>query len=143
LGTVKNSVIEIKDLSQFDTHGGTVKQIIKTNNEPEFSLGEAYFTSISYGVVRGWKLHTRMTMNLVVPVGDVKFVFYSEKTKTFQKEVLGQSRYVRATVPPNIWFAFEGLNPCGNLILNLASISFDPSEVLRLDLSEIEFNWGN
>ena len=33
-----------------------------------------YFSVVNPGVVKGWKLHKKMTCNLIVPIGTIKFV---------------------------------------------------------------------
>ena len=40
---------------------------------------EIYFSWINKKAIKGWKLHKKMSMNLVVPIGKVKFVFYDGK----------------------------------------------------------------
>jgi dTDP-4-dehydrorhamnose 3,5-epimerase len=116
-------------------------------DDPGFAgFAEVYFSFINTGFIKGWKLHKRMTMNLVVPVGSVRFVFYnpmkSGNTK-FSTEEIGESRYVRITVPPGIWFAFQGCGVGSSLVMNFADIVHTPDESDRLDLEEIAYVWGN
>ena len=49
-----------------------------------------------------------MTLNLIVPLGEVCFAFVDEEG-AFREEVVGVNRYVRLTVPPGIWFGIKGL----------------------------------
>ena len=39
-------------------------------------------SKIKFGKIKAWKFHTKMILNLIVPVGKVKFVFYSQKKPT-------------------------------------------------------------
>ena len=83
-------------------------------------------------------------MNLVVPVGRVKFVFYAEVDggkQLLNEETIGVEHYARITVPPGIWFGFKGLSSPQSLVLNLASIPHDPSEVERLPLGALPYDW--
>ncbi len=80
-------------------------------------------------------------MNIVVPVGQVRFVFRSDDDK-FRVEEIGVDRYARLSVPPRIWFGFQGLAEPQSLVLNIASIPHDPNEVKRLMLPEIEYDWS-
>ena len=48
-----------------------------------------------------------MTMNLIVPHGKVRFVF-SDFTEC-ESIISSQESYIRLTVPPGIWVAFQGL----------------------------------
>jgi dTDP-4-dehydrorhamnose 3,5-epimerase len=81
-----------------------------------------------------------MTMNIIVPVGKVRLVFFNE-TEGFRIEEIGTDNYVRLTVPPGSWFGFQGLGVQNNLLLNIASILHDPAEVERREIHTINFKW--
>ena len=105
------------------------------------AIYEAYFSKIKYGKIKAWKFHLKMTLNLVVPKGRVKFVFYSKEDDNFKVIELGEKKYSRLTVPPNIWFGFKGISKNESIILNLANIQHDPKEILRCTKNKIKFNW--
>jgi dTDP-4-dehydrorhamnose 3,5-epimerase len=131
--------IIITPLKRIELLGGDVLHALK-NDETGYNLfGEAYFSIIKYNVIKGWKCHTKMTMNLIVPVGEVKFVFYDENT--FRIIEIGENNYCRITVPPGIWFGFKGIGLNINLVLNIANLRHDPEEVQKKQISEINFNW--
>lgn len=130
-------------LSRIPTDGGDVLHGIKKNEETYFGFGEAYFSNINEGKIKGWKLHKDMTMNLIVPSGTVKFVFFDEKFKSHKELTIGRLNYCRVTVPPKIWFAFQGLdNKYPNLVFNFANLQHDPNEVIRKEINEIFYNWS-
>ena len=88
-----------------------------------------------------------MTLNLIVPVGKIQFCFFDvrEKSVTFNKTfkiVLSQKPYFRLTVPPGIWYGFQGVSDELNLICNVANIIHDPFEILRKEINEIEMDWS-
>jgi len=134
--------ILITPLARIATAGGDVLHAMKQNDAGYSGFGEAYFSWVSTGAIKAWKRHTRMTMNVVVPVGKVRFVFRLDSGDEFRVEEIGVDRYVRLTVPPGIWFGFKGLSEPQSLVLNIASIPHDPYEVDRLALSEIEYDWS-
>lgn len=134
--------ILISPLARISTVGGDVLHAMKKSDVGFYDFGEAYFSWVETGVTKGWKCHTLMTMNIIVPVGQVRFVFYSKDANEFRIEDIGVERYVRITVPPGIWFAFKGINSTQSLVLNIASIEHDPDEVNRLELSEIKYDWS-
>ena len=110
-------------------------------------FGEMYFTSIEYGTIRGWKMHTVMISNLIVPVGKVKFVLYDDRKgsktyKRFQEIILGVNNYCKLTIPPNVWFAFRGEGD-KNLISNFSNMVHDPNEVLTKPLNYLNYDWKN
>ena len=130
-------------LLKIPTDGGDVLHGIKKNEETYFGFGEAYFSNIKKGKIKGWKLHKDMTMNLIVPSGTVKFVFFDEKLKSHKELTIGRLNYCRVTVPPKIWFAFQGLdNQYPNLVFNFANLQHDPNEVIRKEINEIFYNWS-
>jgi len=133
--------ILISPLACIAAAGGDVLHAMKRTDTGYAGFGEAYFSSVSMGAVKAWKLHTQMTMNIIIPVGQVRFTFHLRGTNEFRVEEIGSDRYVRLTVPPGIWFGFQGL-ASHNLLLNIANIPHDPAEVQRLAVSEIKFGWS-
>ena len=102
-------------------------------------FGECYFSEILLGKIKAWKKHNRMTMNLVVPVGKVQFIFYDEKKIFLRSAIIGEDNYSRITVPPKIWFGFKGLSSRTSYILNISNKTHDPFEVEREQLSFLNF----
>jgi dTDP-4-dehydrorhamnose 3,5-epimerase len=145
MGTVNLSDLSITPLRRIKTDGGDVLHAMKKLDPSFVGFGEAYFSWVAAGAIKGWKRHTSMTMNLVVPVGQVRFVFCrldQHGETAVRVEEIGEARYVRATVPPGIWFAFQGLGAPQSLILNISNIPHDPNEVERLALDDIEYFWS-
>mgnify|MGYP000187353272 FL=1 len=103
-------------------------------------FGEAYFSTINQNDIKGWKKHTKMTLNIVVPVGNIEFVVYDENSKEFFSTKLSHNNYQRLTVKSGLWMAFKGLEKY-NMLLNLASIEHDPNEAVNIELNEINYKW--
>ena len=80
-------------------------------------------------------------MNLVVPEGNVRFVFYDEEKDNFEEYKIGENDYCRLTVKPLIWFGFQGLGNPKNIVMNVANIEHDPDEVERKDLLDLDYFW--
>ncbi|MDD2932298.1 MAG: dTDP-4-dehydrorhamnose 3,5-epimerase [Methylotenera sp.] len=142
MGTMSLDDILITPLPRIATVGGDVLHAMKQSDVGYADFGEAYFSWVTAGAVKAWKRHTRMTMNVVVPVGQVRFVFRLDGTDEFRVEDIGEHRYARITVPPGIWFGFKGLTAPQSLVLNIANIPHDPNEVERLELSDIKYGWN-
>ncbi len=125
---------------------GDVMHALK-RSEPEFSgFGEAYFSTVHQGKFKGWKRHRRMVLNLVVPVGGIKFVIHDDREGSssngnFFEVELSLNNYQRLTVPPMVWMGFQGLSSGPNMLLNVASILHDPDESDRRDPETIPFAW--
>jgi len=141
MGPVILDEIQLTPLRRISVPGGDVLHALKRTDPGFHHFGEAYFSMIDPGAVKAWKLHQRMTLNLIVPVGEVRFVFYAPDAVTSREEVIGISRYARLTVPPGIWFGFQGLAPPFSLILNIASIPHDADEVMKKSPGEFNYNW--
>jgi dTDP-4-dehydrorhamnose 3,5-epimerase len=134
--------ITITKLKTVPTEGGRVRHIIKKSEDDTLELGEAYFSYIEQGQIRGWKKHSKMTMNLVVPSGNVRFVFQlmnSQGVFEYKDIVIGEENYVRINVPPNIWFAFQGIGFGESIILNISNIEHDPEEAENLPLNAFPY----
>ena len=139
------SDILVTPLRRIETIGGDVLHGMKQSDPGYAGFGETYFSWVSIDAVKAWKRHTQMMMNVVVPVGKVRFVFRcvnSEDVEEFRVEEIGEDRYVRLTVPPGIWFGFQGLGTPQSLVMNIASIPHDPNEVERMLLSDINYKWN-
>ncbi len=133
----------VTPLKRIAAPGGDVLHALKAS-DPGFRLfGEAYFSWVTPGAVKAWKCHLRMTLNLLVPVGLVRFVFCGQDShRVFRTETVGESRYVRLTVPPGIWFGFQGMSEAPSLLMNLGDIEHDPGEVLRKAVTEFDYDWN-
>ena len=144
MGEVSLSEIILTPLKRINTVGGDVMHALK-NSEKQFNgFGEVYFSWIEAGAIKAWKCHQKMTLNLVVPLGDICFVFLmNNQHGHFRKEIIGESNYARLTVPPGIWFGFKGINKNQSLLMNLADMPHDPDEVLRKKTYEITHDWSS
>ena len=130
--------ITITPLKRIPVLGGDVLHALKYSDYGYRGFGEAYFSIIEHGVVKAWKLHREMTLNLIVPVGEVRFVFISSDFKQRREECIGTSNYARLTVPPGIWFGFEGLASPSSMLLNISDIEHDPNELERIDMADFK-----
>jgi len=132
--------VTLTPLKQVHHPKGDIFHAMKKSDVGFDGFGEAYFSTITQDDVKGWKKHTKMTLNLVVPVGEIEFVVYNDESRKFFSVKLSQNNYQRLTVKPNNWMAFKGLDK-HNILLNLASIEHDPSEALSIELNEIKYEW--
>ena len=136
LDRIKVTPLEIKKLP-----AGNIMRVLKKKELKKWTFGEAYFSKIKFNKIKAWKYHLKMTLNLVVPHGKVKFVFYSEKLQRFKIVEIGEKKYSRLTVPPKVWFGFKGISKNESTILNLANVQHNSKEVLVRNLKDIKFNW--
>jgi len=119
---------------------GDIFHAMKKSDNGFDGFGEVYFSTINKNDIKGWKKHTQMTLNLIVPVGEIEFVVFDEVKKEFLNVKLSQKNYQRLTVKFGLWMAFRGAGDY-NMLLNLASIEHDPREAVNIELNEIFYDW--
>ena len=141
MGAVSVNDIVITPLKRIEVPGGDVLHALKINDPGYQGFGESYFSHIQKDMIKAWKRHLKMTLNLVVPVGLVQFVFKDDKGGTLDIRV-GPEEYSRLSVPPGLWFGFRGHHAPHSLIMNIASIPHDPNEIERKALNEINYDWS-
>lgn len=129
----------ITPLNIIEVKGGDVMHAMKKTDAGFDDFGEAYFSKIEKNFIKAWKLHQSMTLNLVVPFGEVKFVLF-DQTK-FQEVILSKNNFARLTIPPGIWFGFQGLHEPSSIVLNLANLVHNEEEVITKELNYINYKW--
>ena len=137
----------VTPLKRIENSKGDIFHAMKASSEGFAGFGEAYFSTVHAGDIKGWKCHTRMTLNLVVPVGAVRFVIYDDQDGSTTKGqffdiTLSADNYARLTIAPGLWMAFQGIGEAQNMLLNMANIEHDPTEAINRDLGETEFGWS-
>jgi dTDP-4-dehydrorhamnose 3,5-epimerase len=138
-----NGVI-ITPLKIISTPRGDVFHAMKKSDEGFKDYGEAYFSEIRPNEIKAWKRHRRMTLNLIVPHGQVRFVLADLKEnsqQSFQEIILSRQNYCRLTIPPMIWFGFQGISKTTSLVLNIADLMHDSEEVDRINILDLKFDW--
>ena len=134
--------VRITPLRRIAVSGGDVLHALRAT-DPDFAgFGEAYFSTVHERAIKSWRRHERMTLNLVVPAGHVRFVLCDAEEINFAVHELGPENPARLTVPPGVWLAFEGLAAPSSIVLNIADLVHDPDELVCKELSEIPFDWS-
>lgn len=138
--------LHIIPLKKISNPKGDIFHAMKNIDLGYVGFGEAYFSEIISGEIKGWKRHMEMVLNLVVILGKVRFVMYDDRPDSstygqFYQTILSVENYNRLTVPVGVWLAFEGVSESRNLLLNLASIPHNPDESEVRHLDDIKFGW--
>ena len=107
-------------------------------------FGEAYFSCVHSGAIKGWKRHSRMTLNLVCIVGKIRFVVYrklADRVPVLDATLSPDdpAHYGRLTVPPLFWVGFSGVSCEMSMLLNVADLPHDSSEAESIPLTS--FRW--
>lgn len=143
MGTVTENGVLVSPLRVIPTPGGEVRHGMKAT-DPGFSgFGEAYFSLVAPGAVKGWKRHRRMTLNLVAACGAVRVCICGERGGREVYDLCPErpEGHLRLTVRPGAWVAFGGVGPRINVLLNVADMPHDPAEADTLPLAHFPWAW--
>jgi dTDP-4-dehydrorhamnose 3,5-epimerase len=141
--------VQVTPLRRIPDERGAVFHMLREDSPVFERFGEIYFSTVHPGVVKGWHVHSRMTLNYAVPVGMIKLVCYDERPDSptrgaVQELHIGELNYVLVTIPPHVWNGFKGEGTAPALVANCATIPHDPGEIERLDPfdNEIPYDWS-
>jgi dTDP-4-dehydrorhamnose 3,5-epimerase len=141
--------VEINQLNIIPDERGMILKMLR-NDDPVFKeFGEIYFSAIYPGVVKGWHIHKKMTLNYAVVSGFIKLVLYDDRdaspTKGEVQEIfLGLENYKLVTIPPMVWNGFKGIGTESAIVANCATLPHEPDEIERMDPFEndIPYDWA-
>ena len=138
--------VQYYPLRKFPDERGVVWHMMKKSDSVFDSFGEIYFTSIYRGVVKAWHVHKKMDLNYVCMVGGVKVVLYDDREKsktrgTIEEYWLGVDNYGLLHIPYGVTNGMIGMTKGLSMIANCATLEHDPDEMLRLSLSDVQYNW--
>jgi dTDP-4-dehydrorhamnose 3,5-epimerase len=141
MGAAVTTDILLTPLRRIDGPLGGVLHALKAS-APGFSgFAEAYFSEIHQGAIKGWRRHNRVTLNLIVPRGDVLFVLHNDRTGDFAEHCIGESNYSRLTIPPGFWVAFRGEGLGTSLILDIIDEEHETAESETCPLTSFAYLW--
>lgn len=141
--------INIIALKQISDNRGAVLHVLKSTDSHFTKFGEAYFSKINSGVIKGWKYHKKMSQNFSVPHGKIKFVFYDSRKNSRTYGLVNEffldpnENYKLLQIPPEIWYSFKCVSEGYSLLLNIADIPHDPNESHNEDINSdiIKYKW--
>lgn len=139
--------VTLHDEKQIAVPKGNIYHAIKSSSDGFCGFGEAYFSQIEQGAVKGWKRHNRYTLNIVVPVGAIRFVIYddregSETKGQFEEIILSaKDNYKRLTVAHGLWMAFQGVGEGLSMLMDVIPEIHSEDEADRKMLEEIHFKF--
>jgi len=140
--------VAIFPLRRIQDERGMVMHMLRADAPHFEGFGEIYFSMVYPGIIKGWHLHARMTINYAVVDGNIKLVLYDQRvgSKThgeIQEIVFGQINYQLVRVPPGVVNGFTAVGDLRAIVANCASIPHDPAEITRIDpfTPSIPYDW--
>ncbi len=139
----------ITPLKQIGDERGAVFHFLKADSPNYKNFGEAYFSKINGGVVKGWKFHKIAEQNFCVPFGAVKIVVFDNRpdspTCGVVQEILldDKENYHLLSMPACLWYSFKSVSDNYSLLANIINIKHSPEESITLPLgtTEIPYEW--
>jgi dTDP-4-dehydrorhamnose 3,5-epimerase len=140
--------VKLFPLRRIQDERGVVMRMLRAD-DPHFErFGEIYFSVIYPGIIKGWHLHSRMTINYAVVHGNIKLVLYDQREDSntrgeLQEIVFGQVNYQLVRVPPGVVNGFTAVGADRAIVANCADIPHDPAEITRIDpfTPTIPYDW--
>ena len=141
--------VHVRPLRRIPDERGTIMHMLRAD-EPHFEqFGEIYFSTVYPGVIKGWHIHTRITLNYAVIYGMIKLVLYDDRGGSstrgeVQELFIGQDNYCLVTIPPLVWNGFKGIGTTVAIVANCATLPHDPEEIKRKDPFDpsIPYDWA-
>ena len=141
----------VQPLKQIIDNRGAVLHMMKNDSEFLDQFGEVYFSEINPSVIKAWKLHTKLTQNISVPVGKIRLVIYDNRPSSgthgniAEYKVGRHDNYCLVHIPPVLWYGFQSLDTQTSLIANCTNFAHDPSEAQSMpsNSDEIPYQWDS
>ena len=139
--------VTLYELQQITVKNGDIFHALKSTDAGYAGFGEAYFSQIQPGTIKGWKKHIRLRLNIIVPAGKIKFVIYDDRKYSstfgqFEEYTLSPSgNYKRLVLEPGLWMAFMGLDNTTSILLDIIPEPHDPNEAKNLPLDSIPYKF--
>jgi dTDP-4-dehydrorhamnose 3,5-epimerase len=128
---------------------GQVMHMLRADDLHFERFGEVYFSMVYPGRIKGWHIHSVMTLNYALVTGRINLVLYDDREDSrtrgkIQELLLDQSNYCLITIPRGIWNGFKGLGITPSIVANCATDPHDPGEIRRIDpfSTDIPYDWA-
>jgi dTDP-4-dehydrorhamnose 3,5-epimerase len=141
--------VKVVPLRQIPDERGKIMHMLKETDPHFIRFGEIYFSCAWPGVIKGWHVHQRMTVNNTVIVGRAKLVLYDCRPGSVSKgEVMelfiGEDNYCLVQIPPGIANGYKAYGDKLVIMANCATEAHDPQEISYIDPfnNDIPYDWS-
>lgn len=152
MGNLKTEIFDIclSTLKQIKDERGAVYHYLNSNIPTYKGFGEAYYSRINPGVIKGWKNHSLVHQHFCVPIGEVKIVIYDNRDESPSKGAIDEiilndnSNYNLLSIPPNLWYSFKCESSNFSLLANIINFPHKEGESINLPINskEIPYEWN-
>lgn len=134
--------VTITKLTKIPDERGSIYHMLRSDSPTFKQFGEIYFSKVYPGVIKGWHLHKKMTLNYAVIEGTIKLVVANGKE--VEEIYIGEDNYCLVTIEPGIWNGFKGVGTKPAIVANCSDIPHDPDEIVRMSPFDyqIDYDWS-
>lgn len=142
--------VKVISLKKIPDERGTIYHMLRSSDAHFDKFGEIYFSKIYQGAIKGWHIHTEITLNYCVVYGMVKLVLYDGRKDSptkgnIQELYIGEDNYCLVIIPKGVANGHKGITPIA-LLANCSDVSHDQlaqGEMIRIDPNhnDIPYNW--
>ncbi len=141
--------VKVVPLRQIPDERGKIMHMLTVTDPHFIAFGEIYFSCAWPGVVKGWHVHRRMTVNNAVIVGRVKLVLYDDRSSSptrgeLMELFIGEDNYCLVQIPPGIVNGYKTYGDRLAIMANCATEPHDPDEIIYIDpfSKDIPYDWS-
>ena len=141
--------VRVHSLKQIPDERGKIMHMLRSDDPHFEKFGEIYFSVVFPGVVKGWHVHSRMTLNYAVVCGMIKLVLFDARSQSpthgeLMELFVGEDNYVLVQIPPGVVNGFKGIGTRRAIVANCSDFPHDPGEMQRIDpfANDIPYDWA-
>lgn len=129
------------EFSVVDAEGGRILKLLDNSSKLFSDFGELYFSELSNGVFRGWRMHKQSSSLIFVISGRVAFHFFSTDEDCYSIEIDAVFKNpVGLSIPAFSNFGFRSLTKTA-VIANFSSVRHSEDELKRMPSVEHDCGW--
>lgn len=131
-------ILDLKRIHHPD--GDVIKGLDK--NLPQYkNFGESYYSYVTKGKIKAWRLHQKITNNIVVVKGRLN-INIVDRFRNASSIIVDSKDPKLITIYPHTWYGYEAIGGSDVLIHNITDMPYDEKEVERCELKELEGIWN-
>ena len=139
----------VSPLRQIIDNRGAILHMMRNDSELYEKFGEVYFSEIFPGIVKAWRMQTKKTQNLAVPINKIRLVIYDSRPNSITRGNIKEYKIGRPDhynlihIPPMLWYGFQSINNQPALVANCANYPHNPVDIKSLpyDSDQIPYQW--
>lgn len=130
----------INSVNLIQNESGNIEKLINFSSKNFYGFKELYISNIKKNHIKAWKKHIKMTCNLFVISGKIKFVIMNDH-KNFTDFIISEDENKFVTIFPNTIFGFKGLGSNNSKLLNFSNCLHEDHESIKINKDEFNYSW--